>query len=407
MTNDLSPETAAARVPNKYKTSRFGKWKRWRVGWREADGRQRTESFESKKDAQALADAVNAAFLGGTYKPKESASHSIEEAANAWLTSKLDVKATTANRYSRELKNYVLPMWGSKPVTALTTPLLQSWTSDLALGRARTACTVRTALAPASIRNIVKVVLGGVLDYAVEQGWINVNPVKKVVLPKDNGEKEDKVFLTVVQVEQLANAATTYLTKPRLPLYSHSNPNACLIRFLAYTGCRVGEATALQVGDIDTKARRVTIKRTWTEERDSHKKTLGSPKNGKSRVIAYPGFLDDDIKNMVSGKTVNEWLFTTARGLPVTVGDWRNRVWRHALAVCGLDGDDRPNIHSLRHTYAALAIQAGCDVKTLQQQLGHSSAQITLDVYAFLFPDRLTEVADAISTERERALASS
>lgn len=82
-------------------------------------------------------------------------------------------------------------------------------------------------------------------------------------------------------------------------------------------------------------------------------------------------------------------------------------MWRHALAACGLDGGDRPNIHSLRHTYAALAIQAGCDVKTLQQQLGHSSAQITLDVYAFLFPDRLTEVADAISAERERALASS
>ncbi|WP_241736269.1 tyrosine-type recombinase/integrase [Bifidobacterium dentium] len=407
MTNDLSPETAAARIPEKYKTSRFGKWKRWRVGWRESDGRQRTESFESKKDAQALADAVNAAFLGGTYKPKESASHSVEEAASAWLTSKLDVKATTANRYRRELKNYVLQQWGSKPVSSITTSALQSWTADLAAGRAKTACTTRTALAPASIRNIVKVVTGGVLDYAVEQGWTSVNPAKKVVLPKDNGEREDKVFLTVQQVERLADAAASYITKPRLPLDSHENANSALIRFLAYTGCRVGEATAIQVGDVDTNARRVTIKRTWTEERDSHKKTLGSPKNGKSRVIAYPGFLDDDIKNMINEKATNEWLFTTARGLPITVGDWRNRVWRHALAKCGLDGEDRPNIHSLRHTYAALAIQAGCDVKTLQQQLGHSSAQITLDVYAFLFPDRLTEVADAISAERERALASS
>lgn len=321
MANDLSPETAAARVPDRYKTSRFGRWKRWRVGWRESDGRQRTESFDSKKDAQALADAVNAAFLGGTYKPKESASHSVEEAASAWLTSKLDVKATTANRYHRELKNYVLPMWGSKPVSSITTSALQSWTADLSAGRAKTACTTRTALAPASGRNIVKIVAGGVLDYAVEQGWINVNPVKKVVLPKDNGEKEDKVFLTVTQVEQLADAAATYLTKPRLPLDSHLNPNSCLIRFLAYTGCRVGEATALQVGDVDTKTQRATIKRTWTEERDSNKKTLGSPKNGKSRVIAYPSFLDEDIKNMVGGKTASEWLFTTARGLPITVGD--------------------------------------------------------------------------------------
>ncbi|ALE10564.1 truncated integrase [Bifidobacterium bifidum ATCC 29521 = JCM 1255 = DSM 20456] len=45
------------------------------------------------------------------------------------------------------------------------------------------------------------------------------------------------------------------------------------------------------------------------------------------------------------------------------------------------------NIHSLRHTYASIAIACGADVKTLQKQLGHATASITLDVYAGLWPE--------------------
>ena len=402
--NDLSVQTAAEKIPTEWKTARFGRGRRWRVGWREPDGRQRTESFERKKDAEQFAERINTAFAGNTYIYKESANHTVTDAAEAWMASKLDVKGTTLNRYRRELTNYVLPQWGSRPLVSITTADVQSWTAGLALGRAKTACKARVALSPASIRNIVKVVLGGVYDYSIDQGWVNVNPVKKVVLPKNMGEEEDKVFLTITQVEQLADVAATYMTKPRLPVEPSANPNSCLIRFLAYTGCRVGEATAVQVHDVDTSLRRVSIRRTWTEQKGSHRRVLGSPKNGKARTIAYPAFLDAAIANMVSGKTDDDFLFTTARGLPINVGDWRNRVWYWALAQCGLDGPDRPNVHSLRHTYAALAIRAGCDVKTLQRQLGHSSAQITLDVYAFLFPDRLDDVADAIAAERSAAL---
>ena len=405
--NELTPSTAMERIPVEWRTARFGRGRRWRVGWREPDGKQRTESFDAKKDAQALADRINAAFTGGTYRTVDKTEHTVADTADAWMASKVDVKPSTLNRYRRELANYVLPQWGRMPLASLTTAGIQQWVSDLASGRAKTACTERVALSPASIRNIVKVVLGGLLDYAVEQDWMPVNPARKSVLPKDNGEREDKVFLSIPQVERLADAAAKYQTKPRLPVDTSANPNSCLIRFLAYTGCRVGEATALQARDIDADARRVTIRRTWTEERGSHRRILGSPKNGKQRMIAYPKFMEEPMANMLDGKSGEDFVFTTARGHPINVGDWRNRVWYWALAQCGLDGPDRPNVHSLRHTYAALAIQAGCDVKTLQRQLGHSSAQITLDVYAFLFPDRLDDVADAIAAERSIALRAS
>ncbi|GDZ23901.1 hypothetical protein MCC01958_03870 [Bifidobacteriaceae bacterium MCC01958] len=52
----------------------------------------------------------------------------------------------------------------------------------------------------------------------------------------------------------------------------------------------------------------------------------------------------------------------------------------------GMEGE-AVNIHSLRHTYASIAIACGADVKTLQKQLGHATASITLDVYAGLWPE--------------------
>lgn len=75
--------------------------------------------------------------------------------------------------------------------------------------------------------------------------------------------------------------------------------------------------------------------------------------------------------------------------------NWRTRAWYPALRACGLAGKGI-TVHSLRHAYASMAIAAGADIKTLQRQLGHSSASITLDMYASLFPSRLSEVADAV-----------
>ncbi len=60
--------------------------------------------------------------------------------------------------------------------------------------------------------------------------------------------------------------------------------------------------------------------------------------------------------------------------------------------------------HSLRHTYASIAIANGVDVKTLQKQLGHAAAAMTLDAYAALWPERLGEVAQAAGCARDKAL---
>ena len=57
----------------------------------------------------------------------------------------------------------------------------------------------------------------------------------------------------------------------------------------------------------------------------------------------------------------------------------------------------RITAHDLRHTAARLAVSAGANVKVIQRMLGHACAAMTLDVYADLFDDDFTQVADKLS----------
>lgn len=85
-------------------------------------------------------------------------------------------------------------------------------------------------------------------------------------------------------------------------------------------------------------------------------------------------------------------LFTDALGRPLTYRTWK-RIWRAATAQAGVDVDT----HGLRHFTASALISGGASVKQVQTVLGHSSAAITLRVYAHLWPgddDRTRSVMD-------------
>ncbi|MDA0566858.1 tyrosine-type recombinase/integrase [Streptomonospora sp. S1-112] len=105
---------------------------------------------------------------------------------------------------------------------------------------------------------------------------------------------------------------------------------------------------------------------------------------------------------MVENRPKDALVFTTKRGAPLRLRNWRNREFAAAAKAAGLDGTGLTP-HKLRHTAASLAIAAGADVKVVQQMLGHASTTMTLDRYGHLFPDRLEEVAEAMDAARVKA----
>lgn len=392
-----SRDPMKANVPEKWRKSRYGVGMRWRCHWTIVkDGRrvQRVKQFARLAEAQEYAAAMEDDIRRGRYRDPRQELRVLDDVAGEWLASKVDLKPGTAGRYARELRLYILPKWGGMTLRELRPDMLQEWVGQLMDGGYPAALPDgrdSKPLSARSIRNIMKVVLKGIFDYAVSNGWIGENPVDRVTVPKIVSD-DDMVFLSVREVELLADEAEK-IGKP---------VDGLLVRWQAYTGCRIGESLALKVGDVDADRRRARIGRTWTD--DGHGGSmLGTPKNGKARNIAIPRFLMPQIKAQMDGMGDDDWLFRATRGGNVWTNTWRTRIWNKAVKAAGMEAAG-VTIHSLRHTYASFAIAQGADVKTLQMQLGHSSPSITLNTYTALWPERLDDVADAIGALREREL---
>lgn len=392
-----SRDPMKANVPEKWRKSRYGVGMRWRCHWTIVkDGRrvQRVKQFARLAEAQEYAAAMEDDIRRGRYRDPRQELRVLDDVAGEWLASKVDLKPGTAGRYARELRLYILPKWGGMTLRELHPDMLQEWVGQLMDGGYPAALPDgrdSKPLSARSIRNIMKVVLKGIFDYAVSNGWIGENPVDRVTVPKIVSD-DDMVFLSVREVELLADEAEK-IGKP---------VDGLLVRWQAYTGCLIGESLALKVGDVDVDRRRARIGRTWTD--DGHGGSmLGTPKNGKARNIAIPRFLMPQIKAQMDGMGDDDWLFRATRGRNVWTNTWRTRIWNKAVKAAGME-DAGVTIHSLRHTYASFAIAQGADVKTLQMQLGHSSPSITLNTYTALWPERLDDVADAIGALREREL---
>ncbi|MBW3091158.1 site-specific integrase [Bifidobacterium sp. 82T25] len=236
----------------------------------------------------------------------------------------------------------------------------------------------------------MKVVFAGILDYAVKTHYLASNPARDVEIPKS--EYHDLIFLDIHEIEALASAAET-IGRP---------VDGLIIRFQSYVGTRINESFALQVGDLDLDHRKARIRRTWKNSAKAQR--LGPPKSGKPRTVAIPKFLIKSLKAQVKGQPDTAYVFRAQRGGHINDHNWRRKIWHKSVELAGLQDVQGLTPHSLRHSYAAIAIKAGADVKILQRQMGHASASLTLDVYGFLFPERLEQVADAIDTERKAAL---
>ena len=87
----------------------------------------------------------------------------------------------------------------------------------------------------------------------------------------------------------------------------------------------------------------------------------------------------------LAGKTsvADELVFPSGAGTPLNGSNVYSRYFLPAIEKAGLR---HFRIHDLRHTYASLLIQAGASLAYVRDQLGHSSIQVTVDLYGHLVP---------------------
>lgn len=236
-------------------------------------------------------------------------------------------------------------------------------------------------------------VINRIFKYAVLMDILDSNPFDKVIKPKSRQVQRKGNFLTKEELKEFLKLAQTATLSYFFPL----------VHLMSYTGLRQGEALALKWSDIDFENKKITVDKTAV--RIKEKQTLQTPKTKNSkRVISIDpvtlsilkSWKKDQIKiYFKNGKHFEgdeNFIFTNQRGEWVHIHNFI-RYFKRFIA----DHKLKPiTPHGLRHTHASLLFSAGVEPKNISDRLGHSTVQITLDLYTHITEEQRTDTVDKL-----------
>ena len=236
-------------------------------------------------------------------------------------------------------------------------------------------------------------VINRIFKYAVLMDVINSNPFDKVIKPKSRQTQRKGNFLTKEELKEFLKLAQTATLSYFFPL----------VHLMSYTGLRQGETLALKWSDIDFENKKITVDKTAV--RIKEKQTLQTPKTKNSkRVISIDSatlsilksWKKDQIKiYFKNGKHFEgdeNFIFTNQRGEWVHIHNFI-RYFKRFIADHKLKSITP---HGLRHTHASLLFSAGVEPKNISDRLGHSTVQITLDLYTHITEEQRTDTVEKL-----------
>lgn len=152
-----------------------------------------------------------------------------------------------------------------------------------------------------------------------------------------------------------------------------------LLELMYACGLRASEAIGLEVSDVDLTAGALRARGKGSKER--------MVPVGREAIAACRAYLQRG-RPVLVGLRDERHLFVNRRGGPLTRQGLYKIVQRHAKVV-GLESRMSP--HTLRHTFATHLLAGGCDLRSLQEMLGHADIATT-QIYTHLSAERLKDV---------------
>lgn len=350
--------------------------RRYRVRYWKPDRTQGAKrGFRTKRDAQAFVASLENSMNRGDYVDASAGRVTVAQLGPDWLEGKKVLKPSSYRPLDAAWRNHVEPVWGKYAISTIRTSDVQNWITRLSKGDLDAVPPVK----PKSATTVIRAygVLAGILDMAVKDRRISINPARGVDdLPRKKRKRH--IYLSHEAVHAIADNA--------------KYPELVLV--LAYCGLRWGEAVALRVGDVDMLRRRLHVHRNAVEI--GGRIHEGTPKTHKERAVPFPRFIGERLEALIEGRGAEDLLFPGPDGSHLRSA--RVHQDNHSWFAAALEAAGAPRVtpHDLRHSAAAFAVSAGANVKAVQRMLGHSSAAMTLDVYADLFDEDLNAVSDAL-----------
>ncbi|AFL49023.1 integrase [Sinorhizobium fredii] len=379
----------------------------WVVNYTDIKGVRRLKTFARKKDADVFAATAHIGVRDGIHVA-DSATFTIKQAGEKWFETGTNagLERSTLDQYRQHLDLHITPFLGSLKLSKINLPTIRQFQDQLR-GNGRS---------PAMIKRVT-VSLGSILADAQERGLIVRNAVHEMSRRRKSASKRERRQKAHLRI------GTDIPTNEEIrKIIEHSQGRyRPLLLTAIFTGLRASELRGLTWDDVDLAKAEIHVRR-----RADKYHAIGMPKSDAGqRTIPLPPIVINTLK---------EWKLACPKGdlnlvFPNGEGnvEWHSNIVKrglHPVQVAAgvvkptgeLDDEGNPivgakytGMHALRHWFASWCINRRVDGglelpgKMVQQRMGHSSIQMTMDVYGHLFPS--TDDAEALATAERSLLA--
>lgn len=354
-----------------------------------------------QRELQKAAAAFENACRAGEHKPRATLKAEAEAAAAAeraeytfqryteevWLPAAcIGAAEATKGKYTRTLANWLNPAFGKLKLREIKAEDVERFLVGM----------LESGKAYATMQ-LCKSILNMVLEKARRKNLIEINPVSIADIPRQ-GKEEAHREPSAYTAAELVHIFSCLENEPlKWRLYVH---------LLADTGCRRGEACALQWKDIDGD--RITIRHTLTTDAETGEILLTTPKSGKTRSVDIGPetleLLHQQRQAQHAAGIISPYVFTQEGSADVMFPSSPTRYF-HTFGQRYDIPDFHP--HKLRHSHASLALTSGADVTSVSERLGHADPSVTLKIYSHASQESIRRAGDifreAIEQQKRQA----
>ena len=321
-----------------------------------------------------------------------------------WIFKKPVVADVTFEWHLNICNTYIIPQLGKTAICDVNPVLIQSLINHLYSQKNLSLRTVKA----------VRDLLNQAFNHAVELKMLLSNPVSSTKLPKASrvkSEQEDneKVIPRDDRIRILNAAESDVRMKTAITV-------------LLFTGMRIGEFLALPWRNVDFINGSITIDRAITVECEygdngvikNRKTVVGSTKTQCSnRSFKVPPVVIDVLRDWrealpdrMRRKPNHDILAPDAVVFPNDMGEMRTysgfrTTYRRFMSENGLG---TYSLHTYRHTFATMLLEAGVNPKIVQKLLGHRDIETTLGIYSHILAEVYDGVADTMTGIHEGML---
>ena len=337
---------------------------RWQASYVDGAGKRRAKLFDRKSDGEAWLVETSHDLARGLHTPS-SISPTVKEAAFLWIKrcNEKGLEPSTICAYEEHVDLHIVPYIGAKKLAELTVPLVNAFADQL-----------RDAGRSASMMKRVVGSLGAIFREARRRGLSSVAPTVGIEL--DLPERDDP--------------RPVIPTKAELQAIIANSADGCrpLVLVAIFCGLRASELRGLRWSDVNFEQHKIHV----NQRADIYHKIGKLKSKSAYRSVPCPSMVIN---------TLREWKLKCPKGdlnlvFPNGIGkvEALSNIMQRGFEplqvsadVVNAAGTAKYGMHALRHACASLWIENGKNPKQIQTMMGHSTIQMTYDVYGHLFSD--------------------